>query len=336
MRTLRAPAAALALALCLTGCADAATSDGDTRAAAVDPEETSPVEAPSASPSPTPAVADAAVADFEDGPIGGFKLWRAMDTVRDLAGGKGIGIRAKATDNERRAARYIARKFESYGYEVKIQKFSVDGGISRNVIAKWPGQVRHPLVIGGHMDTFPGAPGANDNASGLATILEIARLAAGNQQMRYIRWVAFGSEEKGTDGTHHDGSEAYVKRMGPEGRERSPGALSVDMVADGKPLLTGSFGIGPRILGRMIYGRITRNSKIAMKYETLCDCTDNGPFEHAGIPGAFMYSGREPDYHSATDTPPNLRPKHLKRTGRALLVFVRRVDGETIRRLRRH
>lgn len=275
-------------------------------------------------------------ADFSEGKIGEFKLWRAMDTVRKLAGVQGIGVRVRATRNERRASLYVARKFESYGYDVSIQKFSVDGGISRNVIARWPGSVEHPLAIGGHIDSVPESPGANDNASGVATILEAARLAAGKKQMRYVTWVAFGAEEYGTDGTHHDGSAVYVKRMGKEGRDRSPGGISVDMVADGKPLLTGSSGIGPRVLGRMVYGRITRNSKIAMKYYTLCDCSDHGPFEHAGIPAAYMYSGPEPDYHSPSDRVPNLQPKHLKRTGRALLVFVRRIDGDTIRRLRRY
>lgn len=278
--------------------------------------------------------AAAAEPSFSDAPIAHFKLWRAMKTVRKLAGD--IGIRERAGANERRGALYIARKFESYGYSVRLQKFSIDGGTSRNVIARWPRSVDHPLVIGAHIDSVHDSPGANDNASGVATILEAARLAAGKRPVKYIRWVAFGAEEYGDSGTHHDGSQVYVNKLGREGRERAPGAISVDMIADGKPLLTGSFGIGPRILGRMVYRRIERNSDIAIDYQTLCDCSDNGPFEHAGIPGAFMYSGNEPDYHSPTDTPPNLQPKHLKRTGRALLVFVRRLDEDTIKTLRRH
>jgi Zn-dependent M28 family amino/carboxypeptidase len=264
-------------------------------------------------------------------------MWRAMKTVRKLSGGRGIGVRERATRKERRAALLIARKFENLGYKVAIQRFSVDGGVSRNVVARWPGSIDHPLVIGAHIDTVPVSPGANDNASGVATILEAARLAAGKRPVKYIRWIAFGAEEYGDDGTHHDGSAFYVRRLGSKGRRRSPGALSVDMVADGKPLLSGSFGIGPRILGRMVYRRIERGSGVSIEYRTLCDCSDNGPFEHAGIPGAYLHSGTEdPDYHSSTDTPPNLRPKHLKRTGRALLTFVRSVDRATIRTLRRY
>jgi Zn-dependent M28 family amino/carboxypeptidase len=258
-----------------------------------------------------------------------------MNTVRRLAGSKGIGVRERATSGEYKGARLIARKFRSYGYNVRVQKFSVDGGTSRNVVARWPGQIDHPFVIGGHMDSVPGSPGANDNASGTATVLEAARVSAGKRPSRFITWVAFGSEEFGDNGRHHIGSEVYVERLSARQRDRMPGMISVDMIADGKPLLTGSFNIGPRVLGQMVYRRITKYSNISMRYTTLCDCSDNGPFEHAGIPGAFMYSGNEPDYHSPSDRVPNLRPKHLKRTGRALMTFVRRLDARTLRYLRR-
>lgn len=258
-----------------------------------------------------------------------------MSFVRRLSGRDGIGVRERATFGERAAARVIARRFERYGYRVSIQKFAIDGGTSRNVIARWPGQIRHPMVVGAHMDTAPASPGANDNASGVATILEAARVTAGRRASRLITWVAFGSEESAGDDRHHIGSEIYVKRSTRRERKRMPGMLSVDMIADGKPLLTGSFGIGPRVLGRMIHRRITRSSSIALGYTILCDCSDNGPFEHAGIPGAFMYSGREPDYHSPTDRPVNLKPRHLRRTGRALMLFVRSLDAKTLRYLRR-
>ena len=144
-----------------------------------------------------------------------------MKTVRKLA--DDIGIRERAMANERRAALFIARKFESYGYSVRLQKFSVDGGTSRNVVARWPRSVEHPLVIGGHIDSVHDSPGANDNASGVATILEAARLAAGKRQVKYIKWVAFGAEEYGDSGTHHDGSQVYVDKLGPEGRKARAG-----------------------------------------------------------------------------------------------------------------
>lgn len=256
-----------------------------------------------------------------------------MTHVRVLA--RRIGVRVRATDNERRGARYIAAEFESMGYRVRIQKFSVDDGTSRNVVAWWPGARRYPLVLGAHMDSVPESPGANDNASGVAVLLESARIAVDTSQAEFLKFVAFGSEEYGSDGSHHVGSQVFVNRLGDRGRQRLAGMLSVDMVADGRPLIVGTAGIGPDVLGRILFRKIDRKG-IDVEYRTTCDCSDNGPFELAGIPGAFMWSGEEPDYHSSSDTVANMEPKDLGRSGRALRALVLDVDIDLIRRLRRH
>lgn len=268
---------------------------------------------------------------FSNEPVERFTRYRAMRHVRQLAGK--IGVRVRATNGERLGARYAARRFRALGYTVKIQKFSIDGGTSRNVIARWPGSFTYPLVVGGHIDSVPGSPGANDNASGVAAILEVARVIAGKRPARFVRFVAFGSEEYGADGTHHMGSTVMVRRMGEEGRQRLPGMVSVDMVADGRPLYLGHFGIGPSDLARILYRRVKRTG-IWVERRTLCDCSDNGPFERAGIPGAFMYSGSEPDYHSASDQPANMRPRDLLRSGRALRAFVLTLNRRTLDSLR--
>jgi aminopeptidase YwaD len=265
--------------------------------------------------------------------VGKFSRERAMDHVRALA--KRIGVRVRATKHERRGARYIAGEFEKLGYEVDVRRFKVDGKRSRNVIATWPGTVRNGLVIGGHMDSVPKAPGANDNASGVAVVLEMARLFAGTEQSRYVTFVAFGSEEYGKDGRHHVGSQVYVNRLGDRGRRRLAGMISVDMIADGRPLLVGYFRIGPDVVAKALYRKIKNKTDIRVAWRILCDCSDNGPFEHAGIPGAFMYSGRESDYHSPTDTVKNLSPKDLVRTGKALRAFLLELDQDLIRKFRR-
>ena len=256
-----------------------------------------------------------------------------MDHVRQLAGD--IGVRVRATRGEKRGASYIARTFRELGYSVNIQTFEVDSGTSRNVVAWWPEARRFPIVLGGHMDSVPGSPGANDNASGVAVLLEIARLVRGTELAGYLRFVAFGSEEYGRDGRHHVGSEVFVDRLGPKGRRKLAGMVSIDMVADGRPLLVGSSGIGPRAMGRILYRRLDR-TPIAVDYFTLCDCSDHGPFEHAGIPAAFMYSGKEPNYHDPSDTVANMVPRDLERTGKAVRAFVLTVDQALIDRLRRY
>jgi aminopeptidase YwaD len=256
-----------------------------------------------------------------------------MRHVRKLAGE--IGIRTKASEAETAGADYIARKFESYGYEVTIERFTVPEGTSRNVVARWPGSKSYPFVVGGHMDTVPGSPGANDNASGTAAVLELARIFAGTEQANFVHFVAFGAEEYGANrNSHHDGSAAFVRRLGTKGRERLAGMTSVDMIADGRPLLVGNSGIASDVVARTLFKKIDA-TKIAVRYITLCDCSDHGPFEHAGIPASFAYSGQESNYHSPTDTVPNMVPDDLLRTGKAMRAFIKEVDKRMLDRFRR-
>lgn len=262
-----------------------------------------------------------------------FSKQRAMIHLRQLA--SEIGVRVKATRNETLGARYIRSKLIDFGYEVTMQKFSVDGGTSRNVVAQWPGARRYGFVVGGHMDSVPGAPGANDNASGVATIIELARIFAGTEQAQFLTFVAFGSEEKGQNDTHHDGSYHFVDQLGTEGRNRLAGMLSVDMIADGRPLLIGHSDIAQKpIVARTVFNKMDK-AGFRVHFITLCDCSDHGPFEHAGIPAAFAYSGREPNYHSPSDTVGNLVPNDLLRTGRAVRAFLMEVDKAMLDRFRR-
>jgi len=256
----------------------------------------------------------------------------AMRHVRRLA--ERIGPRVRATRAERRAGRYVARQLESYGYRTRIRTFPVDGSRSRNVVGWWPGAEPYPLIVGGHMDSVPGSPGANDNASGIAVMLEAARVVAGLEPAGLVRFVAFGSEEYGADGSHHAGSATLVRGLGREGRRELAGMVSVDMVADGRPLLVTTAGIGPDLLARIAANRLRREG-VAVARRTTCDCSDNGPFERVGIPAASLWSGDEPDYHGPTDTLENLSRRDLFRSGRAVRAFVLSVDEALLARLRR-
>lgn len=260
-----------------------------------------------------------------------FRKRKAMRHVRRMA--RDIGVRVRATRGETLAARYMRDKLRTLGYEVKMQKFSVDGRTSRNVVARWPGADPHGFVVGGHIDTVPGSPGANDNASGAAVVLEMARIFAGRRASKWVTFVGFGAEEYGADGTHHVGSQVYVKRLRAEGRARLAGMLSVDMVADGRPLLVGNSDIADDVVARTVYNKM-REAKINVAYRVLCDCSDHGPFEHAGIPASFAWSGSEPNYHSPSDTVPNMEPKDLHRSGRAVRAFLKHVRKKMLDRFR--
>ncbi len=111
--------------------------------------------------------------------------------------------------------------------------------------------------------------------------------------------------------------------------------ISVDMVADGRPLLVGTSGIGPEVVARTLYRKIEA-AGINVEYKTLSDCSDNGPFERAGIPASFMWSGLEPNYHEPSDTVANMVPDDLMRSGRALRVLIKQLDQAMIDRFRKH
>jgi hypothetical protein len=282
-----------------------------------------------AAPTAPAALESSAVAQ---GDVGPFTKDRAMPHVVRLA--RRIGVRVRGTAGERKGARYIAAEFRSYGYSVNVQKYPVDGRTSRNVVAWWPGARRYPVVIGAHMDTVTGSPGANDNASGVAVMLEIARLVAGTPKADLMRFAAFGSEEYGSNGLHHVGSQVFVNRLKKEGRRRLAGMVSVDMVADGQPLIVATAGIGPPDIADR-FATIAGKRGIGVERQTTCDCSDNGPFERAGITATFLWSGSEPNYHDDSDKVRNMDPADLVRTGRAVRYFVKQLDVRMLRRLRR-
>lgn len=313
----------------MVACSDGSTLDARIGDPAVGTGSTSIQDV---SPTPTVSAMDATIAQVEE-TVPKFSKQRAMIHVRKLA--DDIGVRVKGTGAERRAAKYVARKLRGFGYEVEMQRFTVGGNTSRNVVARWPGAKRFPLVVGGHIDSVPKSPGANDNASGVAAVVELARIFKGTSQVNFITFVAFGSEEfDSAHTTHHDGSAHFVEKLGRRGRRRLAGMISVDMVADGRPLLVGNSNIsGRHKVANTLYNKIRKRS-IAVDRITLCDCSDHGPFEHRGMDAAFAYSGPEPDYHSPQDTTPNMKPNDLLRTGRALRFFLMDVDKAMLDRFR--
>src|SRR5439155_19212893 len=86
--------------------------------------------------------------------------------------------------------------------------------VGRNVVARKPGASGKTVVVGGHYDSVPTGPGANDNGSGTAVTLEVARVMAGRDYPHTLEFVAFDAEELGLLG-----SEYYVGQLTPEQRQ---------------------------------------------------------------------------------------------------------------------
>jgi len=111
------------------------------------------------------------------------------------------------------AARYIKEFWEEWEYRVQVQEFRVNTVACRNLIAEIPGRSKPEeiIVLGAHYDTVSGSPGANDNGSGVAALLEISRLLRPERPGRTIRFVAFANEEPPLFKTSSMGSLVYSK-----------------------------------------------------------------------------------------------------------------------------
>jgi hypothetical protein len=111
------------------------------------------------------------------------------------------------------AAAYIRRFWEKAGYEVRAQTFRVQDIACHNLAAEIPGKSRPDeiVVVGAHYDTVSWSPGANDNGSAVAALLELSRLFSTKSTSRTVRFVAFTNEEPPFFKTRSMGSLVYAK-----------------------------------------------------------------------------------------------------------------------------
>lgn len=98
-------------------------------------------------------------------------------------------------ENLDRAAAYIRGELESAGGRVEVQPFRVRGTAYQNVIARFGPETRERIVVGAHYDAAGPYPGADDNASGVAGLIELARLLGKTPLKTQVEMVAYSLEE---------------------------------------------------------------------------------------------------------------------------------------------
>lgn len=237
--------------------------------------------------------------------------------VRELAGetqvtlstGETVTIRTRhsSTQGNTWAGQYIFDRLEELGWEVSFQPFQGPTGAERNVVATKVGSIRPDeiVVMGAHYDsTAPDAsdaPGADDNASGVAAMLEAAEALADYDLDRTVKLVAFGGEEQGLYG-----SAAFVQRA-QDNRDDIIGAVICDMVGwyDRRFSVT--------VEGGLRYADWMQLGVDAAQDWTTLDTrrswysfgSDHIPFQEARIPAFLIIEEewfRAPHYHSSNDT----------------------------------
>ncbi len=140
--------------------------------------------------------------------------------ARSVVGGDGLA----------RAERYVRGALEAAGLEVREQRYHYRGRSVANLIATPPGGGDAPYyLIGAHYDTVPGTPGADDNASGVAVLLELARRLGARPPALPLRLVAFTLEESPAFHSRHQGSRVFARALKAEGG-RLLGAMVLEMV----------------------------------------------------------------------------------------------------------
>jgi hypothetical protein len=127
-----------------------------------------------------------------------------------------VGRNIITADNLTPVRNYIAKQFASIGFNPKYQSYDIEGDEYANIIIDIPSSVKGApvLIVGAHYDSVENSPGANDNASGVAALIEIGRYFSIKQPVHnHLRLIAFANEEPPFFHTDEMGSLIYAKSL---------------------------------------------------------------------------------------------------------------------------
>jgi Zn-dependent M28 family amino/carboxypeptidase len=167
-----------------------------------------------------------------------------------------------------------------------------------NVVAELPGARADAgvVIFGAHLDSVPAGPGANDNGSGSAVVLELARELAQrspSERPLTVRFAWWGAEELGLFGSRY-----YVQQLSDAERHAVLGNVNLDMVGVGDAWRFG----GSDDLVQLALGAATDIGERAVPLRgPQSGASDHASFLSAGIPAVFLYRTEDPNYHTAND-----------------------------------
>jgi Zn-dependent M28 family amino/carboxypeptidase len=260
-----------------------------------------------------------------------------------------------------RAVDWIFMRFEETGYQPVIQEYRLRGaahnyeqGVSKNIIAEISGYEKPDkiLVIGAHYDSVYGSPGANDNASGIAVLISLAKYFSCNPQVSTLRFVAFANEEPPFFQTVNMGSYAYAE-FAAVNKEQITAMIALDglgyfseSIGSQQYPLPGIGLVYPKTAN--FIGFVTRFKDLSLLRKTTAAFRKKGsiPSEAAALPSlvpgaawsdhwSFWQHGypgllitdtllfRDSAYHTAHDTPERLDYENMARVAVGLREVVK-------------
>ena len=261
-------------------------------------------------------------------------------TVTALASGIGPRDLFNNKANLLKAEGYIISRLRAAGYKVEFQEYLSAGVKVKNLIAVKRG-VSTPaeiIIVGAHYDTFDN-PGADDNASGVAGLLELAEYAAGNNFSRTVKFIAFANEEPPFFKDKDMGSAVYARAAAGR-KEEIKAALVLEMIgyfserrlSQRSPPLIGPFFPGRGNFIAQVSNFASRElaaandkafraaSSLPLRTVTLpafvpgVDYSDHRSFWKAGYK-AVMFTDtafyRNANYHKASDLPATLNYEYM-------------------------
>ncbi len=291
-----------------------------------------------ASPSPTPAaIVPAAVA---------FNGERAMEHVKKQIE---VGPRVSGSAELEKTRAYVIGLLGSHGLKVRTDEFSADTPIGEkkmmNITAELPGESKDVIVVASHYETkyFKDMlfVGANDPASSVATLLEIARvLATGQYKPKMTYWFVFFDGEEAFCGEWDEcskpgapdntyGSRYYVSQLQKQNElERVRAMILLDLMGY-KNLELGRDTLSTRWLQDIIWktGRELGHKKIFVDRDEGVGGDDHEPFLQAGVDAVdIIQLNGYPYWHRADDTIDKVSARSMKIVGETVLASLPKIE----------
>lgn len=287
------------------------------------------------------------------GPIGPNGAARLRQHVEMLCAAPRYG------DTKQQARNYIAEQFRRAGWHVELQYFTNNSGETHcNISARRPGKSEARYIIGAHYDacdTDAGNPGADDNASAVAVLLELARRLPATEMQYGLELVAWDCEEPPYFDTADMGSAHHAATCTPQ---QVKGLICLEMLGyysdapgsqpplfPGHSLLLPTVGNFIAVIGDWHSIGLSRNAYNALRREmptlrlnipcahgTELWFSDHRNYAPRGIPSIMLTDTsmlRNSHYHEPTDTPDTLNYEAMERATRGILRLVQTLSHHT-------